>query len=76
MLTPASRGADRFTGWALAEEFHRRGHSVFAAGRSLGKMEGLPSEVTKVELDVNSAESVKAGVAGIVQRAGRIGQFT
>ena len=65
-MTPAA-------GWALAEEFCRREHKVYAAGRSLGKMEGLSKAITLVELDVNSAESVQAGVAQIVRLAGTIG---
>lgn len=53
-------------GWALCEEFSNRGCSVFAASRSLEKMEGLAREeeegqgsVTLIKLDVNSEESVK-----------------
>ena len=37
-------------------------------------MEGLPAVVIKVELDVNSVESVQAGVAEIVEQSGTIGQ--
>jgi hypothetical protein len=38
-------------------------------------MEGLPPSVTKIKLDVNSAESVQAGVAKIVEQAGQIGEL-
>ncbi|SCZ90358.1 BZ3500_MvSof-1268-A1-R1_Chr9g10804 [Microbotryum saponariae] len=69
VITGCSRGG---IGWALCEEWNRRGHRVFGASRSLVKMQGLSQGITPVELDVNSEASVKAGVAEIIRQAGKI----
>ncbi|ORY90095.1 hypothetical protein BCR35DRAFT_287305, partial [Leucosporidium creatinivorum] len=76
VVTGCSKGG---IGWALCEEFYKRGHQVFAASRNLSKSEGLAREaeegkgsISLIELDVNSRSSVDSGVAEIVRRAGRI----
>ncbi|SCV70056.1 BQ2448_1450 [Microbotryum intermedium] len=69
VITGCSKGG---IGWALCEEWNRRGHKVFAASRSLAKMQGLSQGITSVELDVNSEASVKAGVAKIIRQVGKI----
>lgn len=49
-----------------------KGHRVFAASRSLGTMETLSIGIERIELDVNSEESIGLGIEKIVARAGRI----
>lgn len=45
---------------------------MFAASRNLAKTDGLSEGIHRVELDVNSEESIAAGVGQILREAGRI----
>jgi NADP-dependent 3-hydroxy acid dehydrogenase YdfG len=56
-----------------AEAFLAQGHRVFAASRSLVKMETLSPAIVRTELDVNDEASIAQGVAEIIQQAGKIG---
>ncbi|KAK3323371.1 hypothetical protein B0T19DRAFT_202112 [Cercophora scortea] len=62
LITGASEGG---IGNALAREFQSRGLHVFASARSLSKMANLSSlpNLTLLELDVTSPESIAAAVA-------------
>jgi short-subunit dehydrogenase len=57
LITGCSSGIGR----ALAEEFHGRGHLVYATARKLESLEGLPTRTAA--LDVNDAASIEALVA-------------
>ena len=64
LITGCSAGG---IGSALAEEFHTRGHHIFATARSLSKMshlETLPN-ITLLELDVTSQESINTAVRSV-----------
>ncbi|KAF7586333.1 hypothetical protein BBP40_009061 [Aspergillus hancockii] len=69
LITGCSAGG---IGSALAETFHERGLYVFATARSKSKMthlEKLPN-LTLLELDVTSPESIAAAVAAVTAKTG------
>jgi NAD(P)-dependent dehydrogenase (short-subunit alcohol dehydrogenase family) len=58
-------GANRGIGLALATELLKNGHRVAGTARNIGKakeLRGLGGELTVLEMDVNSEESVQAAV--------------
>jgi 1-acylglycerone phosphate reductase len=60
------------TGYALCEEYASQGCIVYASARRLEALQGLPDNVHKVALDVNSVESAREVVQQIVKEQGRI----
>jgi NAD(P)-dependent dehydrogenase (short-subunit alcohol dehydrogenase family) len=69
LITGCSAGG---IGSALAEMFHERGLHVFATARSKSKMthlEKLPN-ITLLELDVTSPESIAAAVEAVTAQTG------
>ena len=75
LLTGTNSGIGRSTAVLLAQ----RGHDVFAtmrspkkAGKLLQMADAAGVTVHVIELDVNSDESVRRGVAEVVERAGQI----
>ena len=69
------------TGIGLATAIHQagRGHSVYASVRDLATSEGLRGAteeagvaLTVLSLDVDSPESIRAGVERVVEEAGRV----
>jgi NAD(P)-dependent dehydrogenase (short-subunit alcohol dehydrogenase family) len=63
-------GASSGIGAAVAHLFHRRGFLVFGTSRSADP--GSPHEFPMLKLDVNSDASVKACIAEVLARAGRL----
>lgn len=59
-------------GSELALEFQRRGHHVFATARDMAKMSHLSnlSNVTLLQLDVTSQESIAAAVDAVTSKSG------
>ena len=55
LITGCSQGG---IGDALARQFAKRGHHVFAAVRNLGKAPAQTANIQAVELDVTSSESI------------------
>ncbi|GJP50075.1 hypothetical protein CLOM_g9218 [Closterium sp. NIES-68] len=69
-ITGCSKGG---IGYALAEEYARRGAKVFATARRTEAMEGLQElGVTTVKLDVTNEDEIKSAVDVIVKSAGKI----
>jgi len=69
VITGCSSGIGR----ALAEEFHARGHRVFATARKLSALESLEKKgIETRSLDVTNAQSVRSAIDSVVQDAGRI----
>lgn len=69
LVTGASGGIGR----ATAEHLTEKGYRVFAAARSLGKLDEMRSDnLESVELDVASGESVDRAVGKVMGQAGRI----
>lgn len=69
LITGCSEGG---IGYALAQEFHRRGVHVFATARTVSKMsslDGLPN-VTLLAMDVTSQSSIESAVAVISKQTG------
>jgi 1-acylglycerone phosphate reductase len=60
------------TGYALCEEYASQGCIVYASARRLEALQGLPDNVHKVALDVNSVESARKVVQQIITEQGRI----
>ncbi len=67
MITGCSSGIGR----ALALELQRRGWQVFATARRLEAVADLAG-MDQLALDVTDQQSIDAGVAAVVQQAGRI----
>ena len=71
-------GAGSGMGRAMVHEFARRGARVAALGRTLAKVEkvagevGDPDRVLAIEADVASEADVKAAIAAVVAKWGRI----
>jgi 1-acylglycerone phosphate reductase len=61
-------------GYCLVEHFHAQGCLVFATARTVESMDGLRSlpRVHLMQLDVCSSDSIKAAVAGVLSKAGRL----
>jgi len=69
LITGCSTGI----GAALAEEFHRLGHRVFATARRIESLAPLAQKgVRTLVLDVDSADSIAAAMAAVQAEAGRI----
>lgn len=69
LITGCSSGIGR----ALAAEFARRGHRVFATARKIEALAGLEGErLEKLALDVTDADSIARAVAHVVESAGGI----
>ncbi|CAI5492262.1 unnamed protein product [Closterium sp. Naga37s-1] len=69
-ITGCSKGG---IGYALAEEYARRGAKVFATARSVEAMDGLQEQgVSTVKLDVTKEDDIKSAVDVIVKSAGQI----
>lgn len=71
LITGCSKGG---IGFALAEEFIRRGYITYATARNLSKMDGLPttSNVHRLELDVTSDENVSNVITTILEEQKKI----
>lgn len=69
LITGCSAGG---IGFHLCLAFAERGCSVWAAGRNIAKMKGLPLSVNTILLDVNSEQSIKVGVQEIIAKEGKI----
>jgi 1-acylglycerone phosphate reductase len=59
LITGCSRGG---IGYELCHAFHLKGHKVFATARDLRKLDGLPDDVGRLQMDVTSASSVDTAV--------------
>ena len=69
LITGCSSGI----GAALAEEFHERGHRVYATARRTESLEALAARgMRTLALDVTDATSIAAAAAVIAQEAGRL----
>jgi NAD(P)-dependent dehydrogenase (short-subunit alcohol dehydrogenase family) len=69
LITGCSTGI----GAALAEEFHRRGHRVYATARRVESLAALAGKgVRALGLDVDAADSIAAAVATVDAEEGRI----
>lgn len=69
LVTGCSTGIGR----ALARELHARGHRVFASARRASSLADLAAQgIDTLSLDVNDAESIRAAVAEVIAKAGRI----
>ena len=69
LITGCSSGIGR----ALALEWARRGHRVFATARRPEAIEGLDVPgIERLRLDVTDAASISEAVAEVIRRAGRI----
>ncbi|KAL8283291.1 hypothetical protein RQP46_005701 [Phenoliferia psychrophenolica] len=53
-------------GASVCEAFFARGHTVYAASRNVSKMSTLSAGIHRIELDVNSEESIARGVGEIL----------
>lgn len=62
---------DGTIGSALCLSFAKRGAKVYATARKLSSMAGLEG-VEKLTLDVTDPESIKACVAEVIKREGRV----
>ncbi|GJE86192.1 SDR family oxidoreductase [Phanerochaete sordida] len=70
LVTGCSKGG---IGFALCEEYARRGCKVYATARRLEAMEGFAHPaIEKLSLDVTSDENVQDVVKTIIEREGRI----
>src|SRR3954454_7873086 len=69
LITGCSSGIGR----ALAEEFHRRGHLVYATARRVESLEGLPTRTAA--LDVNDAASIEALTARLEDDGTSVGML-
>jgi NAD(P)-dependent dehydrogenase (short-subunit alcohol dehydrogenase family) len=66
-------GCSSGIGLALAKEFSRHGHAVFATARDLKKIAHLASEgLNTLQLDVTDGRSVKRCIDTVVAAAGRL----
>lgn len=60
LITGCSGGG---IGYELCLAFHAQQYKVFATARDLQKLEGLPDEVGRIQMDVTDEASIKKGVA-------------
>jgi len=81
LVTGCSKGG---IGYEICLSFQRRGHKVFATARNLQKLEGLPSDIGQVQMDVTDESSIEKAVKvtayharlmrkTIIEETGRIG---
>ncbi len=69
LITGCSSGI----GAALAREFHRRGHTVYATARRVDSLAGLQQEgLRTLTLDVNDDASIAAAMAVVRSEQGRL----
>src|SRR5271170_5700499 len=59
LVTGCSKGG---IGYEICMAFHHKGHNVFATARDLEKLEGLPDDVGKVQMDVTEEKSIENAV--------------
>lgn len=59
LITGCSKGG---IGYELCLAFHAKGYKVFATARNLEKLDGLPNNVGKVQMDVTDESSVESSV--------------
>ncbi|GJP50087.1 hypothetical protein CLOM_g9228 [Closterium sp. NIES-68] len=70
LITGCSKGG---IGYALAEEYARRGAKVYATARRLEAMDGLQEQgVTILKLDVTNEDDIQGAIDVIITEAGRI----
>ncbi|GJP38753.1 hypothetical protein CLOM_g23167 [Closterium sp. NIES-68] len=70
LITGCSSGG---IGYAIAEEFHRRGANVFATSRRVDTMKGLKEKgMHTLPLDVTSEPSIQAAVKEVTSATGRV----
>ncbi|MDU0478765.1 oxidoreductase [Staphylococcus chromogenes] len=73
MSTILITGASSGIGFDVAKALALRGHLVFAAARSMNKLETLRDfGIVPIELDVTSAESIQQAVTSVQEQGGRI----
>ena len=66
-------GCSSGIGAAMAQEFHRRGHIVYATARDPGSLAALAGQgIRALPLDVNDDESVAAAFAAIAREQAQI----
>jgi NAD(P)-dependent dehydrogenase (short-subunit alcohol dehydrogenase family) len=66
-------GCSSGIGAAMAQEFHRRGHIVYATARKADALMSLASEgLRTLTLDVNNDESIAAAISAVDRGEGRI----
>jgi NAD(P)-dependent dehydrogenase (short-subunit alcohol dehydrogenase family) len=69
LITGCSSGI----GAALAEEFHERGHRVYATARRTVTLEALAARgIRTLALDVTDADSIAAAATALAQETGRL----
>ena len=69
LITGCSSGI----GAAMAREFERRGHHVFAAARRRDSLAALEGEgITGLELDVNDDEAIRRALDAVARQAGHL----
>lgn len=69
LITGCSSGI----GLALATEFAKRGHQVFATARNVETLKDIKGKsVTTLPLDVTNADSIDKAVKSAIEKAGRI----
>jgi 1-acylglycerone phosphate reductase len=66
LITGCSKGG---IGYELCFAFHGKGHKVFATARDLKKLDDLPEDIGRLQIDVTDGLSVENAVQ--VRRFGR-----
>jgi 1-acylglycerone phosphate reductase len=59
LITGCSKGG---IGYELCLAFHGKGHKVFATARDLKKLDGLPEDIGRLQMDVTDGSSVNNAV--------------
>jgi NAD(P)-dependent dehydrogenase (short-subunit alcohol dehydrogenase family) len=57
------------------DQIHTKRYRVFAGVRNLDSIRDLSPHIERIQIDVNSDESVKAAVEEIIRVAGKIGVY-
>lgn len=68
LITGGSSGLGR----ALALRLHKLGYIVATTSRNVSKLDDLPDEIYKIELDVRDIESCRQAISSVIEKMGRI----